>query len=158
MGPLSAPLDPRICVSRLEQLCALQPLVFDPLPRNTTVSWTPVGVPTAYCSKRTGCIRGATRRRRVFNARQSVRTRSPFCCGVLRGRVRRVCAGWPFPPVRPPQASTALNSSSYTSFLPHQYAAYGADAVRRQKLPPDAADATTPDTASVVGINAAVFY
>ena len=27
MGPLSAPLDPRICVSRLEQLCALQPPV-----------------------------------------------------------------------------------------------------------------------------------
>jgi hypothetical protein len=27
MGPLSAPLDPRMCVSRLEQLCALQPPV-----------------------------------------------------------------------------------------------------------------------------------
>jgi len=27
MGPLSAPLDPRICASRLEQLCALQPPV-----------------------------------------------------------------------------------------------------------------------------------
>jgi len=28
MGPLSAPLDPRICASRLEQLCALQPPAF----------------------------------------------------------------------------------------------------------------------------------
>jgi hypothetical protein len=27
MGPLSAPLDPRICVAKLEQLCALQPPV-----------------------------------------------------------------------------------------------------------------------------------
>jgi hypothetical protein len=27
MGPLSAPLDPRICVSKLEHLCALQPPV-----------------------------------------------------------------------------------------------------------------------------------
>ncbi len=28
MGPLSAPLDPRTCVAKLEQLCALQPVVF----------------------------------------------------------------------------------------------------------------------------------
>ena len=27
MGPLSAPLDPQICVAKLEQLCALQPVV-----------------------------------------------------------------------------------------------------------------------------------
>jgi hypothetical protein len=27
MGPLSAPLDYRICVARLEQLCAVQPVV-----------------------------------------------------------------------------------------------------------------------------------
>jgi hypothetical protein len=27
MGPLSAPLDPRICVSRLEDVCAMQPPV-----------------------------------------------------------------------------------------------------------------------------------
>jgi hypothetical protein len=27
VGPLSAPLDPRICVAKLEQLCARQPVV-----------------------------------------------------------------------------------------------------------------------------------
>ena len=130
MGPLSAPLDPRICVAKLEQLCALQPVVFTRFlePRrfpDTSLctsrpqlnkTWTPLqgGLPPL-------AFQCATTRSDTFTI-LLWRFSSPSPTSVC---------GWPFPPVRPPQASTALNSSSYTSFLPHQYAAYGADAVRR---------------------------
>jgi hypothetical protein len=130
MGPLSAPLDPRTCVAKLEQLCALQPVVFtrflEPrrFPEHQLVYLPPTAEHELDAFAGRLAAAGFSMRDNPFGHVHH------FAVAFSSPSPTSVC-GWPFPPVRPPQASTALNSSSYTSFLPHQYAAYGADAVRR---------------------------